>query len=241
MSGENGISTGATAGMAPEAVARPGRIRWTRGRIALVALAALVILPLAAQVRYLVWDVFDEGRHVLDAVVTISESLVGEFSGANATEATFSTSGPSRCAHPLPWAPNRVSFEGGAGLWIAGQTDIDAVFDHVSAMAEGVGLTVSRRDTTTLRLRSGKRTEVTIHASAPFPPPQPKRDGATIDSPRTPEPRPERRVSISFGSRCFPRPAGYRGGSFEAARALIDDWSGLVGFKSGPLSEARVR
>ena len=194
-----------------------------KGRLLACVLAAVLALPLAAQVRYLVWDVFDEGRHVLDAVVTISESLVSEFSGANATEAAISTSGPSRCAHPLPWAPNRVSFEGGAGLWIAGQTDVDAVFDHASAMAEGVGLTVSHRDTTTLRLRSEKRTGVTIYA------------------PRTPEPRPERSVSISFGSRCFPRPAGYRDGSFEAEQALIDDWSGLIGFKSGPLSEARLR
>jgi hypothetical protein len=165
-------------------------------------------------------DVIAEGRYVTDAVVKLAESILEEFADGSVTAATISSKGPYPCLSSPLWAPNRVSFSGGLTLWLLPDTDVDELFGHVSAKAEELGLAVRERKVQDLFMVSEEQTFVNVFAS---------RTAA-----------PEATVSISFGSRCFPRPPSYRGGSYEAERALIDDWSGLVGFRSGLLSESRL-
>ena len=208
---------GHTPAEAPPARSRARR--WARrATLALLTLAAAV-----AAVARPVWnvDLIGEGQQTINAVVTLAETLIDEFAIEDATAASFDNAGAYPCMNPPPWAPNRVRFEGGVGLWVSSDTDVEGLFDFVEANIEALGLRVRDRRAEELMLESRAHTTVSLLV-------------------RTPGRGPEMKVSIFFGSRCLPRPAGYRGGSFESRHALIDDWPGLVGFQSGPLSEARL-
>jgi hypothetical protein len=218
--GGHGSSADAVAGTASEAVARPGRARWTKGRVALVVLAALILLP---SVRNIGWDIFDEGREATFTVIAVAESVLEVFAPDRADSVMLYIQEPVPCADAPPWAPNRVSFYGQVASVLPEDTDFIALLDHIEEQAAEFGLTVRRRDAPRyLYLLNRRGTDVSITL---FP--------AMDDR--------EAEIWIGYSPRCLPPPRGYRGGSYESRRALIDDWSGRIGFQSGPLAEARIR
>ena len=195
--------------------------RWARrATLALLALAAVAGARPAWN-----FDLVAEGQQTNNAVVTLSEALIDEFAYADSNRTEGANAASFRNDGPWPCSSNRASFQGAAALWVSGDTDVEALFDFVEANIEALGLKVRARRAEVLRLESRADTTFNVMSS-----------GRLL---RTPGRGPEMKVTITFMSSCLPRPAGYRGE--RSTRGLRADWPSLVGFKSGPLSEARIR
>lgn len=219
MEGRQGRTESAVPDAPPEAAARTGRARWTKSRITLVVLAALILLP---SVRNIGWDIFDEGRDVALVVVALGESIIEAFAADHAAGGSLSFSAPVSCTSPPPWAPNRVMFLGRVEASLPASADLMSVLDFAAERASELGIASQERSMSYLYLDSPRGTRIRVTLV----------EGAT-DRDAT--------LRISFLSRCLPRPRGYRGGSYESQVALAKDWSTRTGFQSGPLPEARLR
>ena len=188
------------------------------------ATAALILLAaLLTQAGPFSRDIFDEGRRVTGVAVTLAETVREEFATDFDSTGFIRLLGPHPCPSAPPWAPNRVEFTGLLEASLPADTDIVAVSRHVDATAQELGFVAERASSGRLvRLQSTRGTVVDVLLYE-----------GSVDL--------DAEINIRFASRCLPRPRGYRGGSFEARRALSDDWPGRIGFQSGPLSEARIR
>ena len=192
-----------------------------KSRVLAYVLVAVLALPLAAQARYLGWNIFDEGRDVAMAVTTLSDSIVESFAADHAAGGSVYYSAPVPCTSPPPWAPNRVMFLGRVEASLPASTDRESVLELAAEKASELGIASQERSLGYLYLDSprGTRIRVTLVEGAA------DRDAI---------------LTIGFLSRCLPRPRGYRGGSLESRVAFANDWSKRTGFQSGGLSSARL-
>ena len=188
------------------------------------ATAVLVLLAaLLTQAGPFSRDIFDEGRRVTGVAVTLAETVREEFAADFDSTGFISLDGPFPCASAPPWGPNRIVFTGLLEASLPADTDIVAVSRRVEETAQELGYVVKRASSgRRVRFESTRKTivDVTLYEGS-------------VDR--------DAKIVIRFASRCLPRPRGYRGGSFENRRALIDDWPARIGFQSGPLAEARIR
>ena len=206
---------------APKQTSRP-KVR--RGRTNAYIIGAILLLLAANQARHLAWDIFDEGRAVTNAAVTLAENTIAEFAPEGSPTATLFAPGASPCTNPPLWAPNRVSFLGDLQAPLPADTDASEVLSFIREEARRLGLkSVPTRDPTrALRFVNARDSGINVQITS----------GSEGQ---------ESILLLSFSSRCLPAPRGYRGGSYESERSLDDDWSERIGFQSGPLAEARLR